>query len=711
MKKMILMFALMISMFALVGCDGTTVTVLDATTDGDQTSVDGDVPGGGSTTDGDVDPTTDGDDSNVDGDDDGWSGHPNYGDDDQVDGDDEAKEDVIVEHECEDGDDSGCSDGFVCRYNQCVPDIDCRIELDCRIHDTFFCKDLTCEDGHCVPVDTSDMCDDDNVCTRDSCDDELDTCVNESLHQVVCGDGMSCESGECVEVPDNTCETNDDCEEDDLFCLDIVCLSGLCQAVPTIACNDGNECTFDMCNEIEEVHCSNDPMTGVICGTGNVCDAGECVEPVDGDTDEPVDGDDDEEETSTTCSIDNPCTDNDDDPCTFARCDDGICVQQEETACWECSAHEICAEVETGVCVTLGGVERSYYPKVEEGIGFCSFPGKCQLDVEICDDGCNADTGLCNQTIEDECQTEVDCEGSENGPYCVYSSVLEVSFCQPCTQDPELGCADGEHCYWGIQAGTNYEWVSVYWCEEGCIDVSECDDSDPCTQDECHALEGCANIPLDDCVHCEDATICEDQDPVCLADDTSLYYSGTCTWVEGDDIGSCDRAYDICEVTNICMRPTGLCLEPSCAVDADCGTGDYCSENGLCYISEDLYCYFICPEGKDTVVIWHSNNQTTEIQCADVELDCGGLIPDCNNEECSDHERLCSDQTFFLPENELCSWGEDYPTFHFNLRNGADWGEGDLAEVHCNYGVVKYPEENEGALGKMEVTIPAKDCD
>ena len=115
--------------------------------------------------------------------------------------------------------------------------------------------------GECAdepePFCEPNICDDNNECTIDVCDEAGDTCSNDVNEGVACGTAGTCDAGGvCVEPP--------------LFCE------------PNI-CDDANECTIDVCDEAGDT-CSNNIDEGTACGTAGTCDAGgQCVEPFCGD--------------------------------------------------------------------------------------------------------------------------------------------------------------------------------------------------------------------------------------------------------------------------------------------------------------------------------------------------------------------------------------------------------------------------------------------
>lgn len=109
-------------------------------------------------------------------------------------------------------------------------------------------------------------------------------------------------------------------------------------------------------------------------------------------------------------------------------------------------------------------------------------------------------------------------------------------------------------------------------------DISECDDGDPCTIDQC-AVDGCWSIPVPDGAYCDDG------DPGTENDSCS---AGTCTGVpvgvcqddfECDDGNVCNGS-ETCAGGAACVSGTPLaCGAPSQCMDAGCDPASGCTTN------------------------------------------------------------------------------------------------------------------------------------
>lgn len=160
-------------------------------------------------------------------------------------------------------------------------------------------KDDRCDGGKCVG--TPDACDDDNVCTKDSCDSKLgcrhDDAAGGCDDSDACTLGDTCGGGKCLpgaDAPD--CDDKNPCTVDS--CNPAKgCVSEL---APAVACDDHNECTADTCEP--GTGCAHEAVAGPCddddaCTIGDACD-GEVCEPGIG----APDCDDDNGCTSDSCS-------------------------------------------------------------------------------------------------------------------------------------------------------------------------------------------------------------------------------------------------------------------------------------------------------------------------------------------------------------------------------------------------------------------------
>ena len=229
-----------------------------------------------------------------------------------------------------------CSDGNACTYGDLCAAGECN-GLPVTCDDGNPCTSASCHPlAGCVITHLDIPCDDVNPCTvSDWC--VAGVCIPGT--PVVCDDGNECtldycgpETGDCVSNPiGKPCDDGDPCTTYDL------CKAGNCTGF-MLDCNDLNQCTTDYCDG--QVGCVHDPIEGafcadsLVCTTGDICQAGECV-----GTGAP-DCDDGNECTNDLCAdpigcvhqplTGDPCDDNDQK--TLADvCLDGSCIGLADT--------------------------------------------------------------------------------------------------------------------------------------------------------------------------------------------------------------------------------------------------------------------------------------------------------------------------------------------------------------------------------------------
>jgi hypothetical protein len=171
-------------------------------------------------------------------------------------------------------------------------------------HNALACNDNNfCTDDACNPMSGCShplhSCDDNNPCTDDACD-PVAGCVYTSNtasceESNLCTTGDTCSGGMCVPGPPVDCNDNNVCTTDSCdprfgcgyvnnpgFCNDgnactveDMCIGGTCQPGFTLTCNDNNVCTTDTC--APQSGCVYTNVTGP-CDDGNACTSGEvCV--------------------------------------------------------------------------------------------------------------------------------------------------------------------------------------------------------------------------------------------------------------------------------------------------------------------------------------------------------------------------------------------------------------------------------------------------
>jgi hypothetical protein len=190
-----------------------------------------------------------------------------------------------------DNDDDGQTD---CADTECEnePVCGCQIDGDCPNADA--CSEGTCDaaTGQCSTKALN--CNDNEVCTNDSCDAQSG-CINTP---VVCDDGVSC--------------TTD-------FCSNGI---GCGSALNHIKCDDGSVCTDDLCDKLNDcVYTAIDCNDGFACTVDSCDDGSGCVQ-----TPQDEDCDDGESCTTNICDPNAGCVNDAIEGCDGASCESAIAI-------------------------------------------------------------------------------------------------------------------------------------------------------------------------------------------------------------------------------------------------------------------------------------------------------------------------------------------------------------------------------------------------
>lgn len=314
-----------------------------------------------------------------------------------------------------------CNDNNVCTNDSCNPASGC-----VNTNNSNSCSDGsvctvgdTCAGGVCVggaPL----VCNDNNICTNDSCHPVNGCIFNGTGVTVPCDDGSACTendvcqgtpSGVCAgtPIPDCTeCSTHPDCDDGNLCNGSDTCVDGVCVQGPPLNCNDGNVCTDDSCvpasgcvNTHNSAPCNDDDA----CTTNDTCSGGVCVGGA------PLVCDDGNVCTNDTCHPSSGCAStNNSNPC-----DDGNA----------CTTNDTCAG---GVCV--GGA-----------------PPNCNDSNPCTADGCNPPGGCVNAPVPDgtDCDDGLFCNGGHSclGGVCVPDA-------PDCTHACEFCDESADECSWCV---------------------------------------------------------------------------------------------------------------------------------------------------------------------------------------------------------------------------------------------------------------------
>lgn len=404
---------------------------------------------------------------------------------------------------------------------ECTGDVDCDDGLWCNGEET--CN----EDGRCETGEPPD-CDDDVLCTQDSCDEIEDTCENLPRHDLCSGgEGYQCRPDDpeadeegCVIVE---CEGDEDCD-DGLFCnggetCDV--LSHLCLTGEDPDCLDGVDCTEDSCDE-EEDGCRHAP-DDAFCDDDQWCNGEETCDAETGcRTGDAPDCNDLIDCTNDTCN-------EDEDRCDHVP-DDGSCSDDDF-----CTVNERC-DVDDGCLSDARDCSDDFtctHDSCDSDAEACIH----EPDDELCDDGawcngaetCDQDAG-CQSGDAPNCNDSVGCTDdscNEDEDRCEH--VPDHSYC-----DDELWCNGAETCDQELD------------CQAG--EEPDCNDLIDCTNDTCKEDE-------DRCDHTPDDAFCDD-DQWCNGAETCDAETG-CEAGAAPDCGDGDECTD-----DICIEDTDSCDNP-----------------------------------------------------------------------------------------------------------------------------------------------------
>ena len=510
-----------------------------------------------------------------------------------------------------------------------------------------------CTDGACQPGPAL-KCDDQNLCTVDSCDAKLG-CQSLPADGTPCdADGSNCtvgdacSGGKCVAGPLKACDSG-------TVCVSATCdiATGGCESVNTdgVACNDGNpctvgeacaggkcvgsaslcddkdSCTVDVCDA--KVGCLHTATSGPcddgsVCTVNDVCQTSGCVGVP---------------QSATQCDDANPCTTDSCDAklgCVHAPANGAFCYDGDD-----CTLGDHC---KGGTCVGSSNVCS------------CSTTADCAVfdDANLCNGVHFCDTGTLPYGCRLNPSTVITCDAALDTPCAQNVCAAATGKCgltlKPnglvCNADDNL-CTQGDTCQDGA-------------CKPG--PAPACDDKNPCTTDACDPASGCTHAF--NAAPCNaDGNACTDGDActqgVCQPGQLKICNDGEfCTYDSCDSAtGQCvyEGAKISCADNNLCTVGDECALTPggntwSCApgAAASCDDTNPCTidscdpAKGCVYVAQfnvKLPCY-TGPGGTENVGICHGGQGTCDAngklgscdgqQVPDATDICDGLDNDCN---------------------------------------------------------------------------------
>ncbi|KAN0022121.1 hypothetical protein ACTFIU_004289 [Dictyostelium citrinum] len=418
---------------------------------------------------------------------------------------------VIVPKNCSDGDSCNvpscvspggacmltplnCDDGDDCTFDSCSPTAGCQHQtisncVECQniaCITTDFCNVKICINNGTTCDTFPKTCDDGDSCTIDTCISPTGACQHEPI-------------ANCVNCGGNQCITTDFCSP-----LTGCGLDGLTCTIEPKKCDDFDPCTFDSCIS-PQGDCGHSPITGCVacnevlgCTTTDPCHPVVCSAL--GDQCITTDKD---------CEDGNHCTIND------CRNDNGtaICLNSLIINCDDCSGigcttTDFCSEQ---ICSL-------------DGNSCLNVPLNCSDNLQCTLDSCVGPMGVCShipiapnclECALEPCITTDNCQPVVCGPdgHCIQETMED--FCNDydyCTVDTctPVGCDHASisgcrNCSNGIGCTTpSDDACNLQVCSDtgdSCVTmVLNCDDNDPCTEDNCLNTGFCQNNPIEGCV-------------------------------------------------------------------------------------------------------------------------------------------------------------------------------------------------------------------
>ncbi len=547
---------------------------------------------------------------------------------------------------CKDGACTGaalpCDDSNPCTTDSCDAKTGCGYEANkAPCDDANACTDFDlCAGGKCKgSAKVASDCDDDNLCTKDSCNPKTG-CV-QAPHEGPCDDGNSCTSGDSCKAGACqggtticACKSDEDCAAQNptnaclgkLYC-DKSSSAWLCKLNPAtvVTCNSGGDstCAQNLCDP-KTAKCAVAAVSdgkscdadGSVCTAGDACKEGACVAG-----------------TQVGCDDSNPCTqdscdqakgcqhlsqvgpcDADGDACTVGdACIDKVCTVGKKKSCDD---GELCTidscDTQTGACKNQGEAMAGKP---------CDADGTVCTSTDVCLGGkCTAGTGLdCNDgnpCTDDACDPKAGCVQTANvkpcdadGDACTAGDACSAKVC---VAGAKKVCDDGEQCTKdACDAKTGAcAYSPILGCGGNCATDKDCNDSNPCTADACDANAGkCGYKVLTGA--CDDGSACTEKDACadgkCVGAKKNCDDSNKCTDDSCDAVAGCVQVANngACDDGDACTASDG-CAGGKCAgIAKKCDDGDDCTKDscnpgdGTCNAKPIAGCGGYCVNASD----------------------------------------------------------------------------------------------------------------
>jgi len=565
-------------------------------------------------------------------------------------------------------DETTCDDNNVCTADSCGGDKGCKhVNQDgaCDADGSQCTSGDKCKDGKCA-AGPALKCDDANECTTDSCDPKKG-CQHASSSGGVCN------------ADDNPCTVGDKCD------------GGVCSAGKLKTCNSGDQCIKGKCNLLTG-KCKYTPQVALPCDDGNPCTTGEICDNDGCKATKKTDCDDKNTCTADSCDIKSGCNHK----ATPNACDDGDkCTKNDACAGLKCvglavNVTDTCGD---GNPCTLnscdaakGCVVKKLHNKPCDDGNPCSAPDSCQQGK------CVAGSNIC------ACKSNADCAKKEDGNLCNGTLICDKTKAPfGCKVDPasvvkcdkslnsacqSMDCdASNGKCVLDKKAkGTpcdadNSVCTSQDSCQDGKCAAGKtltCDDSNVCTTDSCDPKNGCVYKP---------------NTSFCDADGDKCTQADTCS------AGICNAGKKrVCKDANactadLCDKKTGFCNFQ--ALTVACDDGDACTKGEACHKHKDTGLP-VCGKGKP--VVCDDNNPCTKDVC-DAKLGCTNVAapagtPCSDNNKCTAADSCNSGLCAGKPINVPAKCDDNNPCTKDSCDAVAGCQHAPLSNIKCDDGNV-----------------------
>ena len=638
-----------------------------------------------------------------------------------------TENDVCKSGTCTPGAAKVCDDGNPCTADVCDPKTGCQSTPSsgepCNADDNPCTVGDVCKEGLCASG-AQKSCDSGDVCVLGKCEISTGTCKYSNKDAEPCNDGNPCTTNEkcdgdackgaAVDCNDGNSCTADSCDpssgcthkatpgpcDDGSKCTTSdACADGTCVGLAlnvTESCDDGDDCTIDACDANKG--CTHAPQSNKPCEDGNICTVGDTCQ------------------SGKCVSGENTCGCNSDADCASKE-DGNLC---NGTMYCDTSAQPFQCKVKAS---TIVACDESVNNDCQTNA--CNPKnGKCELTQAIDGKPCDADGSVCtkddvcksgnclvgagvscddgNACTDDSCDPKSGCDFKPNTNPCDADgdacTVADVCTSGTCVAGKKKDCDDGEFCTDDLCAKDTGKCSSkprVDACDDDnactlndacgvepttklytCVGGSnlECNDKNPCTQDQCDAKKGCSFTAVADGAGCEDGDACtagdicksgtcvgEKFDPKVKCDDGNPCTIDTCSTEKGctqlpDDAAVCDDG-NACTKNDFCKD--GKCNSGvntcGCNSDSDCAGSE---DGNLC--NGTLYCDksaqpFQCKVNPGTVVTCDTSlNSTCQKNLCDPKVGKCGLVKETDGTPCQADDNVCT-------SGDACSDGQCKP--------------------------------------------------